>query len=229
MRKITPEEDDFLKENYLKIPAKKLSKMMGRSESSARQRLALLGLVVPEEITAKFKAESYFKKGDSPANKGKKQVDYMSADAIERTRLSRFKKGNIPSNAYNEVGKITTRYDLKNKGGKPYKYICLALGVWKPLHQHLWGQINGDVPKGYCLWFKDGNTLNCTIENLECITRKENRFRNASHQKLGDLYLAKCLVGRNGDYEAVLDEPELLQSKKLQILINRKIKQNGTK
>ena len=35
----------------------------------------------------------WIKKGTIPANKGKKQVDFMSPEAIERTKKTRFKKG----------------------------------------------------------------------------------------------------------------------------------------
>ena len=34
-----------------------------------------------------------FPKGHVPRNKGKKQTDFMSAEAIERTKATRFQKG----------------------------------------------------------------------------------------------------------------------------------------
>lgn len=39
-----------------------------------------------------------FKKGHTTFNKGKKMHEYMSQEAIERTKATRFKKGNIPPN-----------------------------------------------------------------------------------------------------------------------------------
>jgi hypothetical protein len=63
MRFFTPEEDDFLRQNYMTIPTKRMSLTLGRSESSARQRMALIGIVVPEEVAEMFKKQSQFKKG----------------------------------------------------------------------------------------------------------------------------------------------------------------------
>lgn len=187
MTRFSKKEDAFLKRNYLRIPTKRMSKMLGRSESSARQRLALLGLVVPPEIVKKFKAESQFKPGQTSFNKGRKQTEYMSKEAIERTKKTRFKKGNEPHNTKEKDGVISIRYDHKNRNGKPYKYIRLSKGVWFPLHQYKWELKNGKQPKGTVLRFKDGNTLNCTLKNLELISRSENMARNTIHRYPNDL------------------------------------------
>jgi hypothetical protein len=37
-------------------------------------------------------------------------------------------------------------------------------------------------PKGMALIFKDGNKLNCEIENLELVSRKDLMLRNNVHQ-----------------------------------------------
>lgn len=38
-----------------------------------------------------------FSKGVSPTNKGMKQEEYMSPEGLEKTKLTRFKKGHIPA------------------------------------------------------------------------------------------------------------------------------------
>lgn len=182
MRKFSPKEDAFLKANYKIIPAKRMSKMLGRAESSARQRMALLGLVVPAESLKKFRAESQFKKGHVSFNKGRKQTEYMTKEAIERTKKTRFKKGNEPHNTKEKDGTITIRRDHLKRKGKPYKFIRLSKGNWIPLHQYKWEVKYGRQPKGSVLRFKDGNTLNCSLKNLELITRKENMKRNTIHR-----------------------------------------------
>ena len=63
MRKFTQEEDDFIRENYLTIPTKRISKILGRSDGCARQRMRILGLAVPPEVKQKFIEDSYIKKG----------------------------------------------------------------------------------------------------------------------------------------------------------------------
>ena len=53
---------------------------------------------------------------------------------------------------------------------------------WKYLSWHIWETHQGKaVPKGYVIRFIDGNIKNCTIENLELISQKENRLRNSIH------------------------------------------------
>jgi hypothetical protein len=52
---------------------------------------------------------------------------------------------------------------------------------WLPLHIIEWERVNGPLPKGHCLWFKDGNRLNVDVANLELHTRAENMRRNSIH------------------------------------------------
>lgn len=44
---------------------------------------------------------------------------------------------------------------------------------WVRLHHYRWEQAHGPIPPGYALWFRDGNRQNCTLDNLELITRDE--------------------------------------------------------
>lgn len=185
MRKFSPQEDAFLWNNYLTIPAKRMSKMMGRSESGARQRMKLIGIIVPPEVVEKFKQESYIKKGSTAYNKGKKQSEYMTAAAIKRTKKTRFKKGNLPHNTKPKDGIITIRKDARTK--RPYKHIRLSLGKWVMLHVVKWENKHGKVPKGKIIAFKDGNSMNCTLKNLQLITREENMQRNTIHRYPAEL------------------------------------------
>jgi hypothetical protein len=104
----------------------------------------------------------------------------MNADTIERTKATRFKKGNLPHNAIGFVdGDITVRHNHKNRNSPPYKWIRVKLGQWKMYHVYLWEQQNGPIPKGSIIIFKDKNTMNTVIENLECISLEENMLRNS--------------------------------------------------
>ena len=38
---------------------------------------------------------------------------------------------------------------------------------WMPLHILEWERVNGPLPAGHCLWFKDGDRLNVDVANLE--------------------------------------------------------------
>lgn len=176
----TAEEDNYIIENYLNLPVKTIGKNIGRSGSGVSGRLKSLGLIIPRILIDQRKKESQFSKGSIPFTKGKRQSEYMSPEAIERTKKTRYKKGNIPGNAYAEDGVITIRHD--HVINRKYKWIRISLGEWKMYHRFLWEEKYGPIPKGYCLWFKDGDSLNCEPENLELITKAENVIRNGIHQ-----------------------------------------------
>lgn len=224
----TPDQDNFIIENYLTMPYQQLANAIGGSETRVKKRIQQLGLVIPSEIIQKRILDSRKKKGSVPFNKGKKQTEYMSADAIARTSATRFKKGIIPKNSYNEVGKITKRYD---SGGKIYLHICLSLGHWEMLHVYNWKQAGRTIPKGQALWCINGDTENCAVENWECITRAENLRRNCQSDSAIASKLARISNGRQGNYidrEAkaeYLQHPELIQLKRSQLKLNRAIKE----
>lgn len=183
--------DEFLKENYLKIPVKTMARMIGKgnSEITVFTRLRQLGLVIPKELAAQRKKESCFPKGHVPVNKGLKLSEYMTAEQIEKVKQTSFKKGNIPHNTATEGdGAIRIRHDHKNRSGnRKYKFIRLSLGKWELLHKYMWEKENGPVPEGHCLWFKNQDSLDCRLENLELITREENMRRNTVHNLPEDL------------------------------------------
>ena len=196
------ETDRYLKENYLNIPVKTMAKNLKRSGLFARNRMKQLGLVVPDEIILQRKKESQFSKGNQAHNKGKK----MRPEIYEKVKKTMFKPGHVTYNTYPEDGAISIRTE---KCGRFYKYIRVSLGKWQLLHQYIYEQKHGKVPSGHCLWFIDGDSMNCTLENIELITRAENAFRNRQkHLQLPE---------------------ELKQTIKTIRKIKRKIKQNEHK
>ena len=103
--------------------------------------------------------------------------DFMptNPDLVEHGKATRFPKGVMPANA-RPAGK---RY-VRNCKGTPYYFIRpKGERKTKPLHRHLWEQAHGQVLPGHVIRFRDGDTLNCTLDNLECITHAENARRNA--------------------------------------------------
>ena len=104
-----------------------------------------------------------FKKGNVPANKGKK--GFMGANRTS------FKKGNTPYN-YKPVGseRITKDGYIEVKVSDPNK--------WRLKHIIIWERENGKVPKGYVLVFGDGNKNNLDLNNLILISRKQLLIMN---------------------------------------------------
>ena len=62
--------------------------------------------------------------------------------------------------------------------GHKYLYVRIAEGQWIQKHILIWTQANGPVPNGYNIVFRDGDTQNCVLENLECISDAELMSRN---------------------------------------------------
>lgn len=102
-------------------------------------------------------------------------------------RTGQFKKGNIPHPNARPKGPNTTSFE---KGSVPHNYKPIGStrlskdgyvevkiadpGKWVFMHNHVWTNFNGDIPKGFCVSFIDGDRSNATIENLELISRNEN-------------------------------------------------------
>jgi hypothetical protein len=188
MRFFTAEEDQFLKDNYLSIPTKRMAKMLNRSEGTARQRLKLLGIVVPPDVVEKFKRDSQIKKGNISFNKGKKQVEYMSAEKIERTKATRFKKGNVCHNKV-PVGsqRITEDGYTEMKVADPNK--------WEALHRLMWEETFGPIPKGYNVRFVTSDKTNLHPFNLELVSKAENMKANTLHRYPKEIANAIQLLG----------------------------------
>lgn len=82
-----------------------------------------------------------------------------------------FKKGDIPKNIQ-PIGTII----VENKYG--YQIIKIADSNWQFLHRVVWEREHGPVPDGYVVSLLDGDKMNCTLSNLELISRGELAQRN---------------------------------------------------
>lgn len=112
-----------------------------------------------------------FKKGSTPWTKGKKQTDYMSSDAIERTKATRFQPGQTPANLL-PVGAIVKNADgyllrKKQMDGSQWER-------WEFLHRAVWEEHNGPIPEGMMVSFKNGDKEDLDIDNLMLISNAEN-------------------------------------------------------
>ena len=223
----TPEVDAIIKRDYLTVPIKRLTANIGRSQTFVRTRMKQLGLVVPTEIIQQRKDDSRIKKGNVPINKGKK----LPTDIYEKVKHTFFKKGH-KFNIETEIGQVVVR-KRKNRPDPPYMFIKLGHKKWELYHRHLWEQANGQIPDGHVIAFKDGNSLNCTIENLQLLTMAENSIRNSGSTKLTDAYVVNTLAGKERSNKAFKAEiskhSDLISLKRHQLLLNRKIKNHAPK
>lgn len=177
----TESEVSSLKILYPDMRTADVAEKFGRSTEEIYHKAGALGLKKSKAYLAGPHAsrlrrgdgvgQAYrFKPGHTPWNKG------YSFDPGGRSVEARFKKGMVPAN-HRPVG--STRTD---KDG--YIEIKIAEGMhqWRLLHREVWKKACGEYPpRGMALVFRDGDKQNCSIENLELLTRQQLMARNSVH------------------------------------------------
>lgn len=86
---------------------------------------------------------------------------------------TQFKKGRVPDN-HKPIGTVTVR-KYKNRGGAgaPLKFIKIAEpNKWRLYTRYMWETHYGKIPKGFVVCHRDGDPLNCEIDNLRLLPRK---------------------------------------------------------
>lgn len=174
----TEEERELLRREYAATSSAELAKRIGCPINSIYLQAAKLGLKKDITYIAEMarvrimdpnhKGRLYrFKPGQVPTNKCKKQIEFMSAEGIERTKATRFQKGSVPPN-YRPVGS-----ERVNADGYVEVKVQEGISGWRLKHRVVWEQANGPIPKGHNIQFRDRNRLNCTLENLYIISRSD--------------------------------------------------------
>lgn len=129
-----------------------------------------------------------FKPGHSSWIKGKKGVQFAGCKATQ------FKPG---QRSHNETPIGTER---EKQGYLWRKVSAKQTGSWRDdwrqVHLLVWEEHHGPVPPGHVVTFRNKNTLDPRIENLECITRAEHTARNTIHRYPPELRQLMRLNGR---------------------------------
>lgn len=187
-KQLTEGEKKKIRREYLDKPVKRLATEIGISGARVERFLKNEGLKIPDWLVEKRKRESRFKKGHESFNKGLKQSDYMSKEAINKSKATRFKKGNVPHN---------TNYDGHERISKDgYIEVRVRKGVYRPKHRVVWERNNGKIPKGHIIRFINGDQLDCRIENLEMVSMERNMLENSRHRFPKEIIPSMELVSR---------------------------------
>lgn len=176
-RKWTPEEVRLLKAIYPDNSNEYVAEMLHRSKSAVNCRANLLGIFKSAECYDRQRRKGQFKSGHKPFNKGRDIRLWASKEGQEKIAPTRYKKGVPPKNSptLRPTGYERIR---REKSGKSYIYIKPEGRRMMPKHRWLWEQAHGPIPKGYNVQFKDGNSLNCTLDNLYLISRAKQIRKN---------------------------------------------------
>ncbi len=206
---------DFIKAHYETKTALEIANLYGCSIGSVKNNVFKLGL--------KKENKTRFKTGHTPANKGKKQLEYMSQEAIEKSSVGRYKKGQLPTN---------TKYDGHERiDADGYTMVRVSVGNYMQKHRYIWQCAHGPIPKNHIVIFVDGNRQNIVLENLKLITFAEN----AERSRQTDGYIANTMSflkenGRgkiNRELRAkLLENKELLELKRNQLHLNKTINES---
>lgn len=197
--KWTQEEIDTLTRMYPNHYAREIADILGRGISSIHCKANSLGLESSLEKnqragyeTSKSPASiaARFQKGSVPPNKGKK----VSPEVYSKIQPTMFKKGSTPVN-HRDVG--AERVNV-------YGYIEIKVSEpnsWRLKHRVMWEQVNGTIPRGYNVQFKNHNPLDCRIENLYMISkaeqlRTENSLMARYPKKIQEIIRLKGVVNR---------------------------------
>lgn len=219
-----PLDDDakqFIRENYVTMTDRQFSIVLLVSRTQVRHFIRSAGLKLPDDVKKQRVDSTRFKIGELVWNKGLKLQ--MPPNA------GQYVKGSKPVNSLYD-GAIVVR-KRKTHSKEVYKFIRVAPGKWKLLHRYVWEQANGPVAKGMLVTFKDGDTLNCAIENLCLISWADNARRNKRPMKDydSDRRYAKKLFGSHWK-RGLKEHPELVELKRLEVISKRtirKVKKNA--
>jgi hypothetical protein len=188
MKRFTPAEDDFLKDNYLQMSYNQLAVALNRDMGSVAGRLKRLLLLLPPEVRQQRQAitnknllihgaKSRFTKGHTPANKGKK----MPPEVYEKVKHSFFKKGNNPASnvhfgqpylyTYVKKGRTERIWFIQEGNCKRSAYLAY-------LCRQNYIDLNGRKPRlvpGF------DHSRPPTIEDVIIVTNAQNMLNNTIH------------------------------------------------
>jgi hypothetical protein len=169
------EDDALLRTLYPHASTDDVARRLGRSVSATYGRANKLGLAKSEAYLASpaacrlrrgdnVGAACRFGKGHVPANKGLRRPGW----APGRMKETQFKKGTSRNKMPIGSERIIDGYRYTKVSDVSFVPYTVN---WKPNHVLSWTQINGPVPKGYCLKSLDSNPLNADPANWIAIPR----------------------------------------------------------
>ena len=184
-RPLSEEEQNFIHNHIHTHSTKWIAEKLKRSNVTIHKEAHRLGYA---KLMKEKSEKSRYKKGRTPENKGVK----MSDEIYEKCKHTFFQKGNLPHNTLPDYSEV-----VRDRKKTPYIYIKIP-GKRKmiPKHRYLWEEAYGVIPKGFNIIFKNGNTLDCRLKNLECVSDKQLMQQNTIHQYPKELKTAMRQISK---------------------------------
>ena len=230
MRRCTDEMVEFYKANYMTMPLRQMFNRFGVSRQVFISIAKRLNLFPPVELRQQWLRDSYFKSGRVSWNNGLKGLNMGG-------KSTQFKKGHVAHNVKYD-GAVSLRHNYKRD--QVTLYIRTAPGNWELLNRYMWAKVYGAIPAGHSVRYRDGDQLNCNIENLECVSRVQHLNMNCSFEKRRqtainnykegkfrtDKYYASLMTKDAELRKLFMKCPELIELKKKQLEFRRALR-NG--
>ena len=167
-KKWTQAEDDYLRRIYPEMSNEEVAMWLHRSKRAVMAHAYILGVHKSPEFAEKQFRKGQFRKGQTPHNKGKSRKYWASPEAEELMAKGQFKPGECRDD--NPRKKPIGHEKVYADG---YVWIITEHGR-KQKNRVVWEQAHGPIPHGYMVKFRDGNPLNCALENLYLVSRADN-------------------------------------------------------
>lgn len=185
----TQDEEHLLTQLYPSTPMPELMQRFNRLDRAIYSKAKAMGLSRSAEYLASehacrlrkgdnVGAEHRFKSGQAPWNKGAK--GWQAGGRSAETRFARGQVNGRAAQLLQPIGAERVTDDgirqrkVRDDGPPQHR--------WKSVHALLWEEVNGPIPAGHLVVFKDRNKQNIQIDNLELISRAENCRRNSIHR-----------------------------------------------
>lgn len=210
----TKQDMEKLRSLYPHLRTVEVAETLGRSKSTVYAQAAKRGLHKSAEYLASPAAcrlrrgdnvgkSHRFAPGHAPANKGLRRPGW-SMGHMQETQFKKGSRTGAANNKWKPVGTVMPNADgyLRIKVADQPESIAgkgAASTNWQFVHRRVWEAAHGPIPKGHRLWWKDGNHLNCALDNLELLSDKEHMARTTIHNyppQLKDAIRAAAVLDR---------------------------------
>jgi hypothetical protein len=195
----TADEIAKLRQLYPETGTTEIAKQLSHSVHAIYGQAGILGLHKTKEFIAEtFRAKmlrpehpgrrTQFKPGHIPANKGLRRPGWGPG----RMKETQFKKGNRPQTWRPVDSTHITRDGYMERKTRDDLH---GHKNWTLEHRRIWQNAHGAIPAGHIVVFRDGNKAHLTLDNLECISRRELLRQNSVHRFPAELQRAIQLCG----------------------------------
>ena len=189
-RLTTDEQEEFIRQHQQGLGSQELADLVNGKFGTGFKASQMLSYRRRHNLLSGLTGR--FEKGGDSWNKGLKQEDFMTQAQIEKTKGTRFKKGSIPPN-WLPIGSERVTVD-------GYVEIKVADGQkqnnYKLKHRVLWQAHHGEIPKGYVVMFKNGNSLDLDIRNLMLVSRGQLAVFNKQYKRTESPILNEAILNK---------------------------------